>query len=58
MLQILFDTARVHGTEVRLMPVAVPAYWDSPVFTKGPDVAAPLEAQADRRRPLGQLPLA
>ncbi|MEU3760065.1 hypothetical protein [Streptomyces albogriseolus] len=58
MLQALFDAARVHGTEVRLMPVAVPAYWDCPPFTRGPDVAAVLEAQADRGRPLGQLPLA
>ncbi|MFJ4525624.1 hypothetical protein ACIP4Y_32560 [Streptomyces sp. NPDC088810] len=58
MLQTLFDAARVHGTEVRLTPVAVPACWDGPVFTMGPDVAALLEAQADRGRPLGQLPLA
>ncbi|MFJ8273794.1 hypothetical protein ACIQ8G_26530 [Streptomyces sp. NPDC094154] len=58
MLQALFDAARVHGTEVRLTPVAVPAYWDGPAFTRGPDVAAVLEAQADRSRPLGQLPLA
>ncbi|MET9759950.1 hypothetical protein ABZ016_12955 [Streptomyces sp. NPDC006372] len=58
MLQTLFDSARVHGTEVRLTPVAVPAYWDGPTFTRGPDVAAVLEAQADRGRPLGQLPLA
>ncbi|MFJ5532643.1 hypothetical protein [Streptomyces sp. NPDC093261] len=27
LLQILFDAARVHGAEVRLTPVAVPAYW-------------------------------
>ncbi|MGW0950016.1 hypothetical protein ACWD4O_46900 [Streptomyces sp. NPDC002623] len=33
-------------------------YWDGPVFTRGPDVAALLEAQADRDRPLGRLPLA
>ncbi|MGP4088623.1 hypothetical protein [Streptomyces sp. KR55] len=58
MLQALFDAARVHGTEVRLTPVAAPAYWDGPAFTRGPDVAALLEAQADRGRPLGQLPLA
>ncbi|MER6358574.1 hypothetical protein ABT186_44035 [Streptomyces sp. NPDC001634] len=58
MLQTLFDAARVHGTEVRLTPVAVPACWDGPAFTRGPDVAAVLEAQADRSRPLGQLPLA
>ncbi|MFM9700684.1 hypothetical protein [Streptomyces europaeiscabiei] len=60
MLQTLFDTARVHGTEVRLTHVAVPAYWDGPAFRRGPDVAvaAFLEAQADRGRPLGQLPLA
>ncbi|MEU6812874.1 DUF6397 family protein [Streptomyces sp. NPDC046831] len=38
-------------------PVAVPAYWDGPVFMKEPDVAALLEAQADHGRPLGQLPL-
>ncbi|MCX4598407.1 hypothetical protein OG819_55730 [Streptomyces sp. NBC_01549] len=58
MLQVLFDAARVHGTEVCLTPVAVPAYWEGPAFTRGPDVAALLEAQADRGRPLGQLPLA
>ncbi|MEU3620190.1 hypothetical protein ABZ725_49155 [Streptomyces sp. NPDC006872] len=58
MLQTLFDTARVHGTEVRLTPVAVPAYWDGPAFTRGADVAALLEVQTDRGRPLGQLPLA
>ncbi|MFI1035151.1 hypothetical protein [Streptomyces sp. NPDC020951] len=58
LLQILFDAARVHGTEVRLTPLAVPVYWDGPVFTRGPDVAALLEARADRTRPLGQLPLA
>ncbi|MFF7887791.1 hypothetical protein ACH40F_40945 [Streptomyces sp. NPDC020794] len=57
MLQTLFDTARAHGTEVCLTPVVVPAYWDGPVFTREPDVAALLEAQADRGRPLGQLPL-
>jgi hypothetical protein len=58
MLQTLFDAARVHGTEVRLAPVAVPAYWDGFVFMREPDVAAFLEAQADRGRPLGHLPLA
>ncbi|MET9083236.1 hypothetical protein ABZX77_15300 [Streptomyces sp. NPDC004237] len=58
LLQTLFDAARVHGTGVRLTPVAVPAHWDGPVFTRGPEVAAALEAQADRGRPLGQLPLA
>ncbi|MET8601739.1 hypothetical protein [Streptomyces althioticus] len=58
MLQALFDAARVHGTEVRLMPVVVPAYWDGPTFTRGLDVAAVLETQADRGRPLGQPPLA
>jgi hypothetical protein len=58
MLQALFDAARVHGTAVCLTALAVPAYWDGPVFTRGPDVAALLEAQADRGRPLGQLPLA
>ncbi|MFD8725273.1 hypothetical protein ACFV2H_46870 [Streptomyces sp. NPDC059629] len=58
MLQTLFDVARVYGTEVCLTPVAVPAYWDGPAFTRGPDVAALLEAQADRDRRLGQLPLA
>jgi len=58
MLQALFDAARVHGTEVCLTPVAVLAYWDGPVFTRGPDVAALLEVQADRGRRLGQLPLA
>lgn len=57
LLQTLFDTARVHGTEVCLTPVVVPAYWDGPVFTREPDVAALLEAQADQGRPLGQLPL-
>ncbi|MGW7259534.1 hypothetical protein [Streptomyces sp. NPDC054834] len=58
MMQTLFDAARIHGTEVCLTPVAVPAYWGGPAFTRGPDVAALLEAQADRGRPLGQLPLA
>ncbi|MFJ9589688.1 hypothetical protein [Streptomyces acidicola] len=58
MLQTLFDAAYAHGTEVFLTPVVVPAYWDGPVFMRGPDVAALLEAQADRGRPLGQLPLA
>jgi hypothetical protein len=58
MLQALFDAARVHCTAVCLTPVAVPAHWDGPVFTRSPDVAALLEAQADRGRPLGQLPLA
>lgn len=57
MLQTIFDTARAHGAEVRLTPVVVPTYWDGPVFTREPDVAALLEAQADRGRPLGQLPL-
>ncbi|WP_406368776.1 hypothetical protein OG788_02190 [Streptomyces sp. NBC_00647] len=58
MLQTLFDVARVHGTEVRLIPVAVPAHWNGPVLKRGPDVAALLEAQADRGRRLGHLPLA
>jgi hypothetical protein len=57
-LQTLFDAARVHGTEVCLTPVAVPTYWDGPVFTSSPEVAALLEAQAGRGRPLGRLPLA
>ncbi|POX58086.1 hypothetical protein C3492_39630 [Streptomyces sp. Ru62] len=57
-MQTLFDAARIHGTEVCLTPVAVPAYWNGPTFTQSPDVAAVLEAQADRGRPLGQLPLA
>ncbi|MGW1807142.1 hypothetical protein [Streptomyces sp. NPDC002078] len=58
MLQTLFDTARVDGTEVCLAPVAVPVRWNGPVFTRSPDVAALLEEQADPSRPLGQLPLA
>lgn len=57
-LQVLFDAARVHGTEVCLTPMAVPGNWEGPAFTRGPEVAALLEAQADRGRPLGQLPLA
>ncbi|MDC2956861.1 hypothetical protein PO587_20560 [Streptomyces gilvifuscus] len=57
LLQTLFDTARVHGTEVFLTPVVVPACWDGPVFTREPTVAALLEAQADPGRPLGQLPV-
>ncbi|MEV5878527.1 hypothetical protein AB0L75_30750 [Streptomyces sp. NPDC052101] len=58
-LQTLFDTARVYGTEVNLMPAPVPASWHGPVFTTAPDVAAMPEPQTDRgRRPLGQLPLA
>ncbi|MGQ4437163.1 hypothetical protein [Streptomyces sp. SAS_260] len=58
LLQALFDAARVHGIEVCLTPVAVPAYWKGPAFTSGPDVAALLAAQADHDRPLGQLSLA
>ncbi|MFE9883151.1 hypothetical protein [Streptomyces sp. NPDC005784] len=58
MLQTLFDVARVHGTEVRLTPVAVPAYWNGPVLQRGPDVAALLETQAEPGRRLGHLPLA
>ncbi|MDQ1031532.1 hypothetical protein QF035_009114 [Streptomyces umbrinus] len=58
LLQTLFDAARVYGTEVHLAAGAVPAYWNGPVFTRSPDVAALLEAQTDRGRPLGQLPLA
>ncbi|MEU0946898.1 hypothetical protein ABZ379_29785 [Streptomyces canus] len=57
MLQALLDAASAHGTRVRLEPAAVPERWDGPVFTRGPDVAALLEAQADQVRPLGQLPL-
>ncbi|WP_328372755.1 hypothetical protein OG800_48800 [Streptomyces sp. NBC_00445] len=55
-LQTLFDAARVHGTDVRLAPVAVPAHWAGLAFMRDPDVAERLEAQADRGRPLGQLP--
>ncbi|MFC9848680.1 hypothetical protein ACFWFF_32605 [Streptomyces sp. NPDC060223] len=58
MLQTLFGATRVHGTEVCLAAVAVPPYWGGPAFTRDPEVAALLEAQADRGRPLGQLPLA
>ncbi|WP_406364614.1 hypothetical protein [Streptomyces sp. NBC_00645] len=58
MLQTLFSVARVHGTEVRLIPVAVPAHWNGRVLKGGPDAAALLEAQADRGRRLGHLPLA
>ncbi|GAP50807.1 hypothetical protein [Streptomyces azureus] len=57
-LQTLFDAAHIHGTEVRLAPVAVPAYWNGPTFTMDSEVASLLEAQSDRGRPLGQLPLA
>ncbi|MYS92292.1 MULTISPECIES: hypothetical protein [Streptomyces] len=57
-LQTLFDAAHIHGTEVRLAPVPVPAYWNGPTFTKDPEVASLVEAQADPGRPLGQLPLA
>lgn len=57
-LQTLFDAAHIHGTEVRLAPVAVPAYWNGPIFTRDSEVASLVEAQADRGRPLGQLPLA
>ncbi|MDQ0904213.1 hypothetical protein QFZ22_000198 [Streptomyces canus] len=54
-LQALLDAASAHGTRVRLEPAPVPECWDGPVFTRGPDVAALLEAQADQGRPLGQL---
>jgi hypothetical protein len=57
-LQTLFDAARIHGTEVRLAPVAVPVYWNGSTFTRDSEVACLLEALADRGRPLGQLPLA
>lgn len=53
-----FDAAHIHGTEVRLAPVAVPVYWNGPTFTKDPEVASLLETLADRGRPLGQLSLA
>ncbi|MEU0030791.1 hypothetical protein [Streptomyces sp. NPDC006335] len=56
-LQILLDAASAHGTRVRLEPAPVPEFWDGPVFTREPDVAAVLESQADQGRPLGQLPL-
>ncbi|MEV0936404.1 hypothetical protein ACIBMX_46905 [Streptomyces phaeochromogenes] len=42
---------------MRLVLVAVPAYWDGPVSTRDPELAALLEAQADQGRPLGQLHL-
>jgi hypothetical protein len=58
LLQTLFDAAHIHGTEMRLAPVAVPAYWNGPTFTRDSEVASLLEALADRGRPLGQLPLA
>ncbi|MCX4853730.1 hypothetical protein [Streptomyces canus] len=57
LLQALLDAASAHGTRVRLEPAPVPEGWEGPVFTRGPDVAALLEAQADHGRPLGQLPL-
>jgi hypothetical protein len=57
-LQTLFDAARIHGTEVRIAPVAVPVYWNGPTFTRDSEVASLLEALADRGRPLGRLPLA
>lgn len=57
MLQTLFGAARVHGTEVCLAPVAVPAYWNGLTFTGDPKVVALLQAQAARERPFGQLPL-
>ncbi|MFJ5035901.1 hypothetical protein ACIQB5_49855 [Streptomyces sp. NPDC088560] len=40
MLQSLFDAARAYGSEVHLLSVAVPSYWDGSVFTRDPDVAA------------------
>jgi len=57
MLQALFDAASAHGTRVRLESAPVPERWDGHAFTRGPDVAALLEAQADQGRPLGQLPM-
>ncbi|MFI6341065.1 hypothetical protein [Streptomyces sp. NPDC050535] len=57
MLQILFDAARTHGTEVRLAPVAVPPQWTGPVFTADSELAALLDAQADQGRAIGQLHL-
>ncbi|MGA5418055.1 hypothetical protein [Streptomyces pseudogriseolus] len=47
LLQTLFDAARVHGTEVRLTPVAVPAYWDGPTFTRAPDVTGSAARSGD-----------
>ncbi|GHB28900.1 hypothetical protein GCM10010306_021640 [Streptomyces umbrinus] len=57
MLQILLDAAGTHGTEVRLVPVAVPPQWNGPVFTADSELAAVLEAKADEGRALGQLHL-
>jgi hypothetical protein len=57
-LQDLFDVPRLCSTPVRLVRVAVQVFWHDPAVSRGLDVAALLEAQADRGPQLGQPPLA
>lgn len=54
-LQTLFDAARRFGTEIHIAPAPVPTGWAA--FGSDAEVAALLTAKADKRRPLGQLPI-
>jgi hypothetical protein len=56
-LQTLFDAARSFGSEVQLEPAPFPPTWQGTSFTSDTEVAALLAAQADKGRPLGQLPV-
>ncbi|MET8957481.1 hypothetical protein [Streptomyces sp. NPDC004533] len=57
-LQSLFDASRSFGTNIQLEPASVPATWQGPSFTSDSGMAVLFKVQAEKERPLGQLPLA
>ncbi|MEU3743514.1 hypothetical protein AB0E78_41535 [Streptomyces sp. NPDC032198] len=54
-LQTLYTAAGKFGTSVNLAAVVAPEHWQGPVFSDGGELARRAAADADRRRPLGQL---
>ncbi|MFE7440919.1 hypothetical protein ACFU7X_10705 [Streptomyces chartreusis] len=56
-LQALFDAARRFGTQIHIEAAPVPTGWAGPSFGSDGEVDALLTAKADKRRPLGQLPI-
>ncbi|MEU5958184.1 hypothetical protein [Streptomyces sp. NPDC047525] len=54
-LQQMYDAASRFGTEISLDPVAAPPTWQGPAFATESDLAALMDARANRNRVLGQL---
>ncbi|MER5227797.1 hypothetical protein [Streptomyces flaveus] len=56
-LQRLYEAAQRFGAEVRVQAIVAPDTWKGPCFTDVGELATLAAAQADRSRPLGQLPV-